>query len=82
MRIARKIIIRESGPAEGQRIFCAWDDCDRDAVDLHKAVVNHGTAATPYVVRYAFCTDRHKMFWVNSHRAMGKLPAGYRLTIV
>ncbi len=69
-RHAKKIIIRE-GSADGERIFCAWDDCDNDAVSLYTQRVNHGSPGTPYVTRYAFCCERHRQYFLNGHRDYG-----------
>jgi hypothetical protein len=68
-------------------LTCCWFECEKASYDLHKAVVHdharglccdHPDARHP---QYAFCSERHKMYWVNSHRAMGNLPAGDRLRI-
>lgn len=67
---------------EGRHILCAWDTCEKDGVDLHQVRVNYGKGSTPYLVKYVFCTERHKMYWVNSHRANGMLPPGYRRSCI
>jgi hypothetical protein len=68
--------------AGARHVMCAWDDCERDGFDLHQVRINYGTAATPHVVKHVFCTDRHKQFFINSHRKYGRLPPGYRLSII
>lgn len=70
-RHAKKIIINEAGGDRGERILCAWDDCDRDAVALHVVRVDHGSPGHPYRTTYAFCTERHRQFWLNGHRNYG-----------
>jgi len=68
---------------DGDRhVCCAWDDCERDGVDLHQVRVNYGKADTPHVVKHVFCTDRHKQYWINSTKRYGNLPPGYRLSII
>lgn len=68
--------------AGDRKIMCAWDECDRDGYELHQVRVNYGTAATPHVLKYVFCTERHKQFFINSHRRYGNLPPGYRLSTI
>jgi hypothetical protein len=76
-RNRRYLIVNEgANPETGGRILCAWEDCPRYAVDLYKVKVNHGRTATPYIVRYAFCSERHQAYWVHSHRDNGNLPPG------
>lgn len=77
MRVSKSVINMSSGA----HIPCCWDDCRRDGVELHKARVRERTEHGPGVAHYVFCSERHKMFWVNSHRDNGNLPAGYRLSV-
>lgn len=80
-RHAKRIVINEGDhEATGGFIFCAWEDCDRDAVSLYQLVVNHGRESTPYVTRYAFCSERHRDYFAHSHRDHGNLPPGARST--
>ena len=65
-----------------RKVMCAWDECDRDGYELNKVRVNYGTPQSPQVVSYVFCTERHKQFWINSHRKYGNLPAGYRMSTI
>ena len=58
----------------GRRLMCCWDTCERDGVTLYETRVREGVQNTIYV----FCSERHKMLWVNSSRDLGKLPKGYR----
>lgn len=69
-RHAKKIIIRE-GAADGERISCAWDDCDNDAVQLYRILIDHGSKGHPYRTWYAFCSQRHLEYWRNGHRDYG-----------
>ena len=40
-RHEKKVIIRE-GAYEGDRIFCAWEDCDNDGIFSYRLRVNYG----------------------------------------
>jgi hypothetical protein len=68
--------------AGDRHVMCAWDDCERDGFDLHQVRINYGKAGTPHVVKHVFCTERHKQFFINSHRAYGVLPPGYRRSFI
>ena len=68
--------------AGDRHVCCAWDDCEHDGYDLHMVRINYGTAETPHVVKHVFCTERHKQFFIHSHRQYGRLPPGYRLSII
>jgi hypothetical protein len=83
-RLERKVIVNEGRhEATGTRIFCAWDDCDRDAYDLYKLVVNYAKSGfPPYRTTYAFCSERHLLFFENAARNFGRLPAGTRRSLL
>lgn len=76
------IVIRE-GAAEGERITCAWDDCDNDALALFVLRVwdQYKRGFGP-PSQYAFCSMRHKGYWLASPRHYGRLPPGMRDTIL
>lgn len=97
-RLQRKIINHDRG---GTKVVCAWDECDRDALTLHE-VRNHehahsipcDSSLAKHVI-YAFCSERHKQYWLacsgpmardtenrNSGRIAGMLPPGYRSSIL
>lgn len=65
-----------------KHVMCAWDDCERDGYDLHQVRINYGKAATPQIVKHVFCTERHKQYFINSHRGYGMLPSGFRRSII
>lgn len=83
-RIHRKIIINEdeSTGQRGEKIYCAWEDCDEDAYHLYKVRVNYGMdgparyGGQPYNTWYAFCSERHRQYFINSHRDHKNLPSG------
>lgn len=65
-----------------RKVKCAWDECDRDGYEMHKVRVNYGTPEMPHILNYVFCTERHKQYFLNSHRKYGRLPEGYRLSTI
>jgi hypothetical protein len=78
-------------PDSGHRLTCCvptmpdpvtgkGDTCDRAAYDLYKVVVPYGAPGYPYNAVYTFCSERHKMMFVHSHRSLGNLPPGYKLS--
>jgi hypothetical protein len=80
-RHAREIIIRERGQQEGERIVCAWADCDNDAVQLHQVCVyDHYRPGYGPPSRYAFCSEQCRQYFLRSHRPgqYGRLPPGMR----
>jgi hypothetical protein len=68
--------------AGDRHVACAWDDCERDGFDLHMVRVNYGKADTPHIVKHVFCSERHKQYWINSVRGYGKLPPGFRRSVI
>ena len=81
-RHMRRVIIRE-GAQEGERIWCAWDDCDKHGYDAHRVRINEAKPGFPAkYINYVFCSNRHMEFWKNSHRQFGRLPAGSRSSIL
>jgi hypothetical protein len=73
---------------DGHRwLTCCWFPCERQSYDLHKAVVHdhaRGLSCDHELskhVQYTFCSDRCKMYWVNSHHALGDLPHGDKLRV-
>jgi len=83
-RLSRKVIIRE-GEAEGDKIYCGWDICDKDGTMLHHVAINMAKPGFPrHLARYVFCTERHKQYFLNSHRPgqYGVLPGGFKGTIL
>lgn len=61
-------------PQTEEPLLCCWDDCGQYGHNEHREVVREG----PKTLTYIFCHDRHRAYWVNSHRSNGNLPAGYR----
>lgn len=69
-------------PGDVRFITCAWTECEKHGYELFKAVFHdHSTPCDHPAakhVNYVFCSERHKQYWVNSHRSMWQLPAGSR----
>lgn len=104
-RIGRKIINFDTG---GYGV-CAWDTCDKDASSLYQvrthehaipkspencAIVDAAAGNMGQHTWFAFCTERHKLYWVSGSgerahemaaryngRISGMLPPGHRLTV-
>ncbi|MHB1595390.1 MAG: hypothetical protein ACYCO9_16405 [Streptosporangiaceae bacterium] len=79
-RLVRKVIVRD-GDHEGEKIVCAWLDCDKDGYMLYHVATNEAKPGFPRrLARYVFCSERHKQYWLNSHRpGMGAgMAPGYR----
>lgn len=62
--------------ATGTHIPCCWLDCFKDGVELHKVVIPQPGET----INYVFCSERHRQYFIHSHRDMGNLPPGHRLT--
>lgn len=78
--------------ATGGKLICCVpvmpgeDTCDRPAFDLYKVRVHehHKDLACDDQlsshVWYHFCSERHRQLFIHSHRDLGNLPAGHKLT--
>lgn len=72
--LARRVINHDGG---GRYIVCAWDDCERDGVELHKIRshehlrnvscedVDVGAALGRHIT-FVFCSERHRLYWLNA----------------
>jgi hypothetical protein len=87
MRVHRKVLSRDTGVW----LLCCWDTCERPGYDLYSAVVNDGFEPVyntefgmqylPKTIKYVFCSERHKMYWVDAAGPgglQGKLRQGNR----
>ena len=68
----------------GKRLECMWE-CSKPGRTEYTVIVTQGDPSeagknllTPNRVHFLFCSQRHKDYFVNSHRDMGNLPAGAR----
>lgn len=72
--IQKKVINLDRG---GTYVVCAWDECEQDGVESNKCTVNYGKPGYPdQIVKYVFCSERHRQYWINSHHSYGNLPSG------
>ena len=69
-------------------LLCCWDECTNQGVELHKTRFHDHNPGTPCQhpdsshLWYVFCSERHRQYFLHSHRSNGNLPAGHRLTLV
>ena len=78
---SKQVIIREQNDHEGERIWCAWDDCDNYGVLSNQLVINEAKPGfPPQICRYVFCSDNCRTYFARSQipGEYGKLPAGQR----
>lgn len=70
--------IGPDGQPTQERILCAWADCTAWGHDEIRVVRNEGRNGSPMRTQliYVFCNQRHRLFYLQSHRAYGQLPAG------
>lgn len=70
-------------PSDGARLLCCWDTCEVYGTELHKVRIFEGVnpqaGNAPIYSWKVFCTERHKMYYVNSVKDLNNLPAGYKL---
>jgi hypothetical protein len=66
--VAKHIIIREKNENEGQKIWCAWEDCDQYGYEMYQTVINEAKPGfAQKLARYVFCSPNHKYFFDHSH---------------
>lgn len=85
----KKILsLDKAARGETRWLPCCWDECEKSGTTLHQAKFHdhpktiscdHEMAKH---VKYVFCSERHRQYFLNSHISMGKLPAGYRGTVL
>jgi len=67
IRIPGKTQVRN--PVTGNVLKCCWDDCENDGYDEIKIVVKEPQKNLHYI----FCSETHKRYHLNGHKAYGKL---------
>lgn len=78
--ISKKVINLDH---DGDRhVVCAWDTCEKDGLELYKVVEHDGKIRGERTMNFVFCSERHKMYFVNSVRDLGNLPSGYKRSIL
>lgn len=82
-KLGVRILDRENAELlDDHHLLCCWDDCEKNAVQLHEAAEDASTPGNPLIRRYFFCSERCKMYWVNSTKDLYNLPAGYKRTLL
>lgn len=79
----RQLVITSQADAEfeGDRIWCAWQDCDRYGYYCYQTVINEAKPGFPRkLARYVFCCEQHKDYFDHSHLPgeYGKLRGRFR----
>lgn len=83
---ARKVLSSSSGnwvPC----VWCHMQGEDRPGYELYKTVFHeHASNLACHDplsnhINFVFCCERHKQYYLNSHKSMGNLPKGYGPTI-
>lgn len=62
-------------PQSGRKLLCCWDDCE--ALGRNEIQATEGVEGGRRLT-YIFCSDRHRAYWVNSHRSYGNAASGNR----
>jgi hypothetical protein len=78
---SRYVIVREQNEHEGERIWCAWHDCDKYGVMLHQTIINEAKPGFGVkLARYVFCSAQCKDYFDHSHipGEYGKLRGRHR----
>lgn len=62
--------------------WCAMHGDDRQGFDLYRFTACDHDKRLPCAgqehIKYIFCTERHRLYFMNSHKNMGNLPAGFK----
>jgi hypothetical protein len=78
--VNKTVINLDHGGAK--HVMCAWDTCEKDGYELNQVRINYGKPGTPQIVKHVFCTERHRQYFINQLHGYGRLPSGYRLSII
>jgi hypothetical protein len=78
--LQKKVINHDRG---GTYVMCAWDTCERDGYETFKCVERDSTQGYELrTITYVFCTERHRQYFINSTNGAGRLPSGFRRSIL
>jgi len=72
-------------PHDGEHLLCCWDTCEAFGTMLHRVRIwegIHPVTGGPIYSWKIFCTERHKMYYINGPRDHLNLPPGHRLSII
>jgi hypothetical protein len=84
MAVEKKVLSRD----DETWLTCCWADCERPGYSSNRTYFHDHNPGFPCTapeakhVWYVFCTERHRQFFLHSHKAMGKLPPGYAKAVV
>jgi hypothetical protein len=70
--------------SDGEHLACCWSDCWKRGLLLHRVRIYEGVhpvTRRPVYSWKIFCSERHKMLYVNAPRSLNNLPPGHRLAI-
>lgn len=68
MRVHKKVLSHDSG----EWLLCCWYDCEKQGYEIYHATEKDG----PKLVKYVFCSERHREYFLNSHRNWGNARSG------
>jgi hypothetical protein len=83
--VSRRNGVHVIDPQDGVHLLCCWDTCERPGTTLHKVRIWEGVSPASGAPVYSwkiFCTDRHRMYYVNAPKDLNNLPRGHRLSII
>lgn len=83
-------------PDDGLHLLCMWLECERPGDTQYQAVVTEPYGVDPGLIlvpapnmhqrwkriHYLFCSERHRLYWANSHRSLYNLPSGSKGTLL
>ena len=71
----------------GTWIKCVWFECEKQGFELYKTVFHEHARELPCDhprsehINFVFCSERHRQYFMHSHRSMGNLPPGYKKSV-
>lgn len=69
----------QGGERSDGHIMCGWDECDKQGFDTNRVQVNDAASGyEPRIMKWVFCSEKHKQFFVYSTTHYGQLPPGYK----
>ena len=83
MRNAKKVMSASSGDWI-KCVWCALNGQDNPGYELYKSVFHEHARQLPCNhpmanhVNFVFCSERHKQYYLHSHKDLGNLPEGFK----
>jgi len=68
-------------------VWCAMNGEDNPGYEMHKTVMHDHARDIPcddprsQHVNFVFCSERHRQYFLHSHKDLGQLPPGYGSTL-